>query len=94
MQWPGTEFARSPLFADVREVTIERRAAMDAAEYVGHLSTVSAYLQLPAHRREQVLARILKVLPERVTVSADVTVHLARSTDLGRGPGYTSAPVP
>jgi len=78
MQWPGTELLRSPLFDDVRQSTIERRTTMSALEYVGHLSTISAYLELSSSAREQVLARILGVLPERVSLVADLTVHVAR----------------
>ena len=78
MQWPGTELVRSDLFADVRQSTIKRRTTMQASEYVGQLSTVSAYLELPASAREAVLASILEVLPETVAVHADLTLHLAR----------------
>ena len=64
---------------DVRQSTVERRVvAVSAEDYIGHLSTISAYLELPHAVREQVFDRILKVLPERVTVAADITLHLAR----------------
>ncbi|MFA6576536.1 MAG: class I SAM-dependent methyltransferase [Nocardioides sp.] len=78
LQWPGTELARSGLFTDVRQSVIERRTTMSASDYVGHLSTVSAYLELPVSVRERVLGLILEVLPERVDVVADLTLHLAR----------------
>jgi SAM-dependent methyltransferase len=78
MQWPGTELDRSDLFVDVRQSTIERRITMSASDYVGHLSTISAYLELPGGVREQVFRRVLRVLPERVTVAGDLTLHLAR----------------
>ena len=78
MQWPGTELTRSSLFDDVRQSTIERRPTMSAHDYVGHLATVSAYIQLPDAAREDILARILDVLPEQVTLMADLTLHLAR----------------
>ncbi|MGC5011941.1 class I SAM-dependent methyltransferase [Streptosporangium sp. DT93] len=78
MQWPGTELRRSRLFTDVRQCTIERRPALSARDYVGHLSTVSAYLVLPAPERERVFERIMRVLPETVELAADITVHLAR----------------
>jgi SAM-dependent methyltransferase len=78
MQWPGTELTETELFTDVRQSTIERRMTATAEEYVGHLSTVSAYLQLPAPDREQVFRRILDVLPADVTLVADLTLHLAR----------------
>ncbi|WP_337589464.1 class I SAM-dependent methyltransferase [Micromonospora endolithica] len=78
MQWPGTELRRSEWFTDVRQSVIERRLSMTAADYVGYLSTVSAYLELPAPARAQVLDRIERVLPETVPLAADVVVHLAR----------------
>ena len=65
-------------FADVQQVVIERRLAMSARDYVGYLSTVSAYLQLAASEQEQVYKRIMRILPDQVEVAADITVHLAR----------------
>ena len=82
MQWPGTELQRSEWFADVRQSVIERRWTMSARDYVGLLSTISAYLELPTAEQEQVYGRIMQVLPETVEIAADVTVHLARR----RGP--------
>ncbi len=78
MQWPGTELARSDRFTDVRQSTFERRTMMSARDYVGHLSTISAYRQLSVSAREHVFERILGVLPERVMVMADLIIHLAR----------------
>ena len=62
MQWPGTELAASRS-TDVRQSTIERPTAMSALDYVGHLSTISAYLELPVPGRERVLDRILGSSP-------------------------------
>jgi SAM-dependent methyltransferase len=78
MQWPGSELLRSGRFIDVRQSVIERRAEVSASDYIGHLSTVSAYLELPETARGQVFDRILEVLPERVTLVADIILHLAR----------------
>jgi SAM-dependent methyltransferase len=78
MQWPGTELQRSEWFADVQQFVIERRLTMNARDYVGHLSTVSAYLELPASAQEQVYSQIMQVLPETAEIAADITVHLAR----------------
>ncbi|MGQ4516859.1 methyltransferase domain-containing protein [Streptomyces sp. DW26H14] len=78
LQWPGTELQRSEWFTDVQQSLITRRLTMTAREYVGHLSTVSAYLVLPAAEREQVYGRIAKALPGTVGIVADITVHLAR----------------
>lgn len=82
MQWPGTELQRSEWFAgDVQQSVIERRLTMSAGDYVDHLSTVSAYLELPTAQQEQVYRRIVEVLPETVEITADITVHLARRRD-------------
>jgi SAM-dependent methyltransferase len=78
LQWPGTELQRSEWFTDVQQLVIERRFIMAARDYVGYLSTVSAYLELSAPVQEQVYSEISAVLPETVEISADLTVHLAR----------------
>jgi SAM-dependent methyltransferase len=78
MLWPGTELRRSDRFTDVRQIGIERRAVMSARDYLGHLSTISAYLQLPGPAREELFDRILAVLPAEVTLNADLVLHLAR----------------
>ena len=78
MQWPGTELQRSEWFADVQQSVIERRLTMSARDYIGHLSTISAYLELPASAQEQVYSQIMQVLPETIEIAADITVHLAR----------------
>lgn len=83
LQWPGTELQQSPLFADVRQVVVERRLTLPADEYVGYLSTVSAYLELAAADQQLVLGEILRALPATVDVSADVTVHLAHRAPAG-----------
>jgi hypothetical protein len=58
---------------------IGRRFTMSAPDYVYLLSTVSAYLELPASEQAQVYSEIMQVLPEAVEIAADITVHLARS---------------
>lgn len=80
MQWPGTELRRSEWFADIRQFVIERRLTLSARDYTGHLSTISAYLELPASERDEAFSRIMRVLPETVEIAADITVHLARRT--------------
>jgi SAM-dependent methyltransferase len=78
MQWPGTELQRSEWFADVQQFVIGRHLTMSARDYMGHLSTISAYLELPASERQQVFSQIMLVLPETVEIAADIIVHLAR----------------
>jgi trans-aconitate methyltransferase len=77
-QWPGTELERCESFVDVQQSVIARRLTVSAGDYVNHLSTISAYLQLPAATREQLYARIMAVLPDNVEIDADITIHLAR----------------
>ncbi|MDF5754672.1 class I SAM-dependent methyltransferase [Spongiactinospora sp. TRM90649] len=78
MQWPGTELQQSEWFTDVRQAVIERRFTLTAADYIGQLSTISAYLVLPDAEREQLFRRLMHVLPESVEITADITAHLAR----------------
>jgi SAM-dependent methyltransferase len=78
MQWPGTELQQSEWFTDVRQSVIERRLTMSAHEYVGQLSTVSAYVMLRPADRDEVFRRILRVLPETVELNAEIHAHLAR----------------
>lgn len=79
MQWPGTELLRSDEFVDVRQMTIERRMTVSAADYVSHLATVSAYLELPDSVRRDALDSIRQALPDSVDLVADITAHLART---------------
>jgi SAM-dependent methyltransferase len=78
MQWPGTELKKSSLFSDVQQTDIPRRLTISAHEYVGYLSTVSAYLQLPDLTRQATYDAIAHVLPATVEINADLTAHLAR----------------
>jgi SAM-dependent methyltransferase len=78
MQWPGSELVRADEFTDVRQVEIERRLLLSAADYLGHLSTISAYRVLPDGVRAEAFARIRDVLPAEVALTADIVLHLAR----------------
>lgn len=78
LQWPGTELERSDRFTDVQQARIERRLTVSAPDFLGHLSTISAYLELPPADRQEVFRRIARLLPDTVALVADLTVHLAR----------------
>lgn len=78
LQWPGTELARTATFTDIKQHELPRLWQTTALEYIGLLSTVSAYLVLPPADRAAVLERIGAVLPDRFMLSASITVHLAR----------------
>ena len=86
LQWPGTEMAASDWFTDVRQVVTERRVSIAADEFIGHLSTISAYLILPADQRTEVLSAIRSVLPDRLDLVADLTLHLARRSEVEQEP--------
>lgn len=78
LHWPATELVADRRFTDVRELVVEQRLTLRAADWIGYLSTVSAYLVLSDEDRVAVLAAIRDVLPETVELLADLTVHLAR----------------
>ena len=78
LRWPGNELTKSPLFTDVRQVQVARRLELSSEDYIGHLGTVSAFLTLSESDRRIAFANIRAVLPAKVTIAADLTVHLAR----------------
>ena len=78
MAWPGSELVQSELFTDVQQHTFPRQYTLPAEDFVGLLSTVSAYIQLPPPVRTQALEAILAVLPAEVEMAGDVWLHLAR----------------
>ncbi|KQZ70334.1 class I SAM-dependent methyltransferase [Nocardioides sp. Root151] len=78
LEWPGTELAASPMFTDVVAAVVPRRSEVAVDDYLGYLSTVSAYLMLSRQDRDDVFARIRAALPELVAVSSDLRIHLAR----------------
>jgi SAM-dependent methyltransferase len=77
-RWPAWELDRSELFTDVQDLDVPRELVVPRKEYVGYLSTVSAYLRLPLGERQEALSRIADVLPEQVRVEAPVPLCLAR----------------
>lgn len=78
MQWPGTELQRSGWFTDVQQLVVERHLTKTSRDYVGHLSTIETYLELPPSEQSQIYSKLMQVLPETVEVTANIIVHLAR----------------
>jgi SAM-dependent methyltransferase len=78
-RWPAWELDRSEEFTDVQDLDVPREMVVPRKEYVGYLSTVSAYLRLSIREREEALSRIADVLPELVRVEAPVPLCLARA---------------
>jgi SAM-dependent methyltransferase len=81
MQWPGTELRQSTWFTDVRQMVIERRRTLSAADFVGYLGTLSAYLALPPAQQRQIFDQVQRTVPPTIEIKADVTLHLARRRD-------------
>lgn len=65
-------------FVDGRQLVLPVSTTMSPDDFVGYLSTVSAYLMLSPGDLAATLDAIRGVLPEQVSVRADVTVQLAR----------------
>lgn len=78
MRWPGTELLAHELFTDVQQLRLPRRLVWSRDEVIGHLGTISAYLVLAPDVRAAVLARVAAVLPDRVELTGDIDLHLAR----------------
>jgi len=78
MRWPAGELVGDPRFTDVRELTIEQRFESMTQDWIGYLSTVSAYLMLDAEERDATFDAITAALPDAVELRADLTLHLAR----------------
>lgn len=76
--WPASELAERLDFTDVEEYDIARQVERSQEEFLGQISTMSAYLQLSGTDRAEVLRRIGAALPPTVRVRSDLRVHLAR----------------
>jgi SAM-dependent methyltransferase len=76
--WPAGELVESGLFVDVEQHVIDRHVLVDSEEFIGYLSTVSAYLQLPPPEHREVLRRIANVLPAELRLDASVRLAVAR----------------
>jgi SAM-dependent methyltransferase len=77
-EWPASELDGSDFFLDVQRLCLPREVVVPQKEYVGFLSTVSAYLQLTVRQRQDVLLRIVELLPEHVRLDAGVRLCLGR----------------
>ena len=74
------EIEASGRFTDVEEHQLERVVVVPKKEYIGYLSTLSAYLQLEPADRTEVLHRIADVVPAQVRLDVTIGLHLARRT--------------
>ncbi len=76
--WSIEEMAAVDRLTASAQRDLARVATTTAAEFVGRLATVSAYLMLNAEARAEALRRIHRVLPDSVEIDATVQLSLAR----------------
>lgn len=76
--WRVEELEQSGLFTDVQSHRLAREVTVSQKEYVGHLTTISAYLQLGVEDRQDVLRKVSEMVPAQVRLDASVGLQLAR----------------
>lgn len=76
--WPADELAASGLFGDVEQHVLAREVLLPQREYIGYLSTLSAYLQLASAQREDLLRRVAGVVPAQIRVDLTLGLVLGR----------------
>ena len=76
--WLHDEMTASDLVVDVEHHVVPREVVLLQREYIGFLSTVPDYAELPMEERQDLLRRIASGLPSQVLVDATLGLHLAR----------------
>lgn len=76
--WSIDDMAAADGLVDVVQARLPRVVAMPVEDFLGRLSTVSAYLLLSTEARAATLDRVRAVLPDRVEVDATLHLSLAR----------------
>ncbi|MGI8417934.1 MAG: hypothetical protein ACR2P2_17370 [Nakamurella sp.] len=76
--WLPDALGAAAQFRDAVNISFPEDLTIPAADFVGHLSTLSGYLQLAPTVRAEVLRRIEAALPPEVDVHRELGVHLAR----------------
>jgi SAM-dependent methyltransferase len=76
--WSIEEMAAADGFADVEQRDLSFVATTTAADFVGRLSTVSAYLMLGPRERAEALRQVRAVLPDQVEIDNTLQLSLAR----------------
>jgi len=65
-------------FADVEQRDLPSVVTTTAVDFVGRLSTVSAYLMLGPTERAEALRQVRAVLPDKVEIDNTLQLSLAR----------------
>ena len=79
--WSIEEMTAAEGFVDVERRELSYVATTTAADYIGRLATVSAYLKLTSEQRVDTLRKVRAVLPDHVDIDTTVRLFLARRGD-------------
>jgi SAM-dependent methyltransferase len=79
--WSMDDMARVPGFADATRRDLPDVVTTTAADFVGRLGTVSAYLMLSPQARAAALRRVHAVLPDRFELDVTTELFLARRVE-------------
>jgi hypothetical protein len=79
--WSVEEMAAAEGLADIDLRELSYVATTTAADFVGRLATVSAYLKLAPEQRAAALREVRAVLPDFVKIDTTVQLALARRVD-------------
>ena len=77
-RWSVEEMAAADGFADVEQRDLPSVVTTTAVDFVGRLSTVSAYLMLGPTERAEALRQVRAVLPDKVEIDNTLQLSLAR----------------
>ena len=76
--WSIEEMAAADGFADVEQRDLPSITTTTATDFVGRLSTVSAYLMLGPEERAEAMSQVRAVLPDQVEIDNTLQLSLAR----------------
>jgi hypothetical protein len=79
--WSIEELAAADGVADIEQRELSSVATTTAADFLGRLATVSAYLKLAPEQRADALREVGAVLPDHVDIDTAVQLSLARRVD-------------
>ena len=82
--WSIEEMAAVDGFTDVEQRDLPSVATTTAADFVGRLSTVSAYLMLGPTERAEALRQVRAVLPDQVEIDNTLQRRISAATEIRR----------
>jgi SAM-dependent methyltransferase len=76
--WPRTDLAALADFTDLSERLYAGERTLSSVDFVAYLSTQSPYLLLDEYVRRRLLAAVVELLGERITLTVQTSLFLAR----------------